>query len=632
MFNRWLDVVRAEVSGERALDFVRAIAGHHRIQASPGYDAAARWLVGELARYGLEYTVEEVPADGRTTRLGCVMPEGWECEAASATLVTSSGEEPLADFGREPLSLIQRSAPGAGCFPLVALADGTHSQDYDGIDVRGRVVLTDGAVQRVHQLAVIERGAAGILSDGRRLVPPARTREMDRDSLAYTSFWWAGDQPRGWGFVLSPARGEQLRRSLAGGEQPELEVAIRSRRFASVIPLVTAVLPGTLPGEILVTAHLCHPKPGANDNASGCAAALESALALGALARSGVLGPERRSIRWLWMPEFTGTYAWLGQDERRARQTVAALNLDMVGEDQIQCASVQLIEEAPHFAASFADELLAHIRRATLDRAGVATREVPYSGGSDHAVWADPVIGVPCPVLIQWPDRYYHSSLDSLERCDPASLAHAARIAATYAATLAHPDRELVSGLLGMVERGARRRLRSALDAERGGRAVRAARTCGQLMLASIPRVVSQLGATHEAVQALAHGLPAAADAIEGVYEAEIMPAAGDLRGSAAPPEDPRVPLRRQRSPLLLMDPLQEGWGALTAQERERFAVLDGEVEGGSTALDLAWFACDGRRSVDEIAECVRDEGPAIATRHVTELFELAARLGASAW
>ena len=36
-------------------------------------------------------------------------------------------------------------------------------------------------------------------------------------------------------------------------------------------------LPGTLPGEVLVTGHLCHPQPGANDNASGAAAVLETA-------------------------------------------------------------------------------------------------------------------------------------------------------------------------------------------------------------------------------------------------------------------------------------------------------------------------------------------------------------------
>ena len=39
---------------------------------------------------------------------------------------------------------------------------------------------------RAHGQAVHARGAAGLLSDGRRLLPPTRTADMDRDSLTYT--------------------------------------------------------------------------------------------------------------------------------------------------------------------------------------------------------------------------------------------------------------------------------------------------------------------------------------------------------------------------------------------------------------------------------------------------------------
>src|SRR5262249_30426222 len=157
----------------------------------------------------------------------------------------------------------------------------------------------------------------------------------------------------------------------------------------------------------------------------------EAARALAAAARAGALASGRRGIRFLWMPEFTGTYAWLGRDPARAARTCAALNLDMVGEDQGACGSTQRVEGAPHFLGSFADELVARIRDATAP-AGLRATEEPYGGGSDHAVWIDPAIGVPCPMLIQWPDRYYHSNLDSPARCDPGALAHAARIAAVY--------------------------------------------------------------------------------------------------------------------------------------------------------------------------------------------------------
>src|SRR6266545_2136120 len=90
--------------------------------------------------------------------------------------------------------------------------------------------------------------------------------------------------------------------------------------------------------------------------------------------------------------------------------------------------------------------------------------EVPFSGGSDHAVLLDPLIGVPSPMLIQWPDRFYHSSLDTPDKCDPASLAIAARCAATYAGFLATAGPAEEAWLTGATLRGAQRRLLGALD------------------------------------------------------------------------------------------------------------------------------------------------------------------------
>jgi aminopeptidase YwaD len=638
LLRHWVETLRPAVDGERALASVRQLARHHRIQASPGYDRAAAWLAGAAREAGLEVTVEHVPGDGRTSYLGCIMPEGWACEHARAAILGGRGREPIADFENEPLSLVQRSIPASGRFPLVAVADGTQPGDYEGLDVRGRVVLTVGAVQRVHRLAVIERGAAGLLAYGRRLLPPVRTRDHDRDSLAYTSYWWAGDEARGWGFVVSPALADTLLARLAGGEALELEVDIASRRQPTRIPLVTAVLPGTLDAEVLVTAHLCHPRPGANDNASGAAATLEALRSLATCAASGALPARRRTIRALWMPELTGTYAWLGAAGGRAARTLAAINLDMVGEDQEACGSVQLLERAPHFAAGFADELLREVRQLALPGAdggapAVRTREVPYSGGSDHAVWLDPAVGVPCPMLIQWPDRYYHSSCDSPDRCDPRSLAHAARSAAAYAAFLATAGAPEVQLLAGMLERAARREMLAALDGAQPAREVRAARHRAQRALATLGRFALGEPAGSPLPGAIASAVAGAAEAIDGVYEAEIAteipaPGAGPLR----PPGGRRVPVRGQGGPIVLMRALQAGWAGLPGDLRERGEAFDRETPGGTTTLDLAWYACDGERDLAAIAELLADEGAEMAIADLEAYFEFTARLGVSSW
>ena len=48
MFHALLEAVRREASGERALESVRDLTRFHRVQASPGYDEAARWIVAKL--------------------------------------------------------------------------------------------------------------------------------------------------------------------------------------------------------------------------------------------------------------------------------------------------------------------------------------------------------------------------------------------------------------------------------------------------------------------------------------------------------------------------------------------------------------------------------------------------------
>ena len=154
----------SRVDGARALDDVRAISSHHRIQCSPGYDAAADWMIRAAREAGLEVEVEDVVADGRRSMLGCILPEGWACDRGRAQLVSGSSTEPLADFGAEPLSIVQRSTSAAGRFPLVGWRELPREGEHDSCDLRGRVVVTEGAVREAYRTAVRERGAAGIVS------------------------------------------------------------------------------------------------------------------------------------------------------------------------------------------------------------------------------------------------------------------------------------------------------------------------------------------------------------------------------------------------------------------------------------------------------------------------------------
>ncbi len=625
MFRELLGRARDSADGARARADVAAVSAFHRVQSSPGYDEAARWLEAAIARAGLEPERREVPGDGRTRFLGVLMPQGWACDEAVAVLEDGRARERLCAYPERPLSLVLRSDPVEGRFPLVDVGRGSEPSDYDGRDVRGRVVLASGPVHRVHRLAVVERGAAGILTDTRRLLPPVRGPEDLRDALHYTSFWWNESEPRGWGFVVSPATGDRLRARLADGAELVLDARVRSRRYDASVPLLSATLGPRGGEEVLVTAHLCHPFACANDNGSGVAAALEAARVLAALEREGRWRP-RRAVRFLWMPELTGTHAWLGTDPGAAARTVAALNLDMVGQDQEACGSTLLIEHPPCFSASFAAGLLRGIRDEALDwvesfsgpgHYGLTrVAEVPYSGGSDHVVWSDPAQGVPCPMLIQWPDRFYHSSEDTVARTSPASLALAVRCAATYAGWLAAAGTEEAAWLAERTLRDAGRRLLAALD--------------GPGAAAAAPR--ERLRATR-AIESLARLGVAPPDRERALARFASFAAAWGVAEPALAAAGP-VPVRGVAAPLDFHVHLWPGFERLDPREREDLRSALEAFPGGASGFDVAWSACDGRRTIGEVASLAALEsgtGPDAVEEvraRLARILDSAARMG----
>ncbi len=237
----YTDLIRRSYRGEAAHRHVAAISQYHRIQASPGYRAAAGYVAAQLEAAGLEVTVRRYPADGRARFWTTPSFLEWECEDASLFLLDDSGESAamLCDFAAIPTSLIQRSIPVEGEFEVVAPGGkgGKDPADYDGLDVRGKVVLTAEPVARVAELAIRQRGASGILFDG---MAAGGRSELDLpDARQYTSFWWAGEtQPDAWGFVLSPRQGRSLRARLAGGKAVRVRASIRSRFYTGSFEVV----------------------------------------------------------------------------------------------------------------------------------------------------------------------------------------------------------------------------------------------------------------------------------------------------------------------------------------------------------------------------------------------------------
>ncbi|MEX0973963.1 MAG: DUF4910 domain-containing protein [Bacillota bacterium] len=466
MLSERLSVIGSEFSGDAAFAHVSKISGFHRIQASPGYRGAAQYVFGALRRFGIDAEVLTFPAKEGLTWWSQAGFMEWDCDDAELVLLEDGKRQRLCSFQEEKMSLIQRSAPTQGPIEtsIVYVEDGSEDASYRGLDVAGKIVFSRGDVTTIAAAAVDRHGAAGILVDNLNEFPPVRDRMQIPDARQYTSFWPVKTAEfRAFGFVLSPRQGEALRRRFAaGGKELRAVAEVRSRFYEGAIEDVTAVIPGLTGEEVVAIAHLCHPEPSANDNASGAGALVEAARALSRLVREGRLPRPKRTIRFLWVPEMTGSYMYLAANEGRLRKFAAAINLDMVGENQDLCKGPFLVEKPPKALPGFGGDLAESVLRAmTAEAANLAGTSsnalfkwavTPFSGGSDHYIWADPTVGVTCPMLIQWPDKYYHTSLDTIDKVDPAMLHLAGTLTATYlyfAASATPEDAAYLAGEMG---------------------------------------------------------------------------------------------------------------------------------------------------------------------------------------
>ena len=448
MFHDVLNQVKRRSSGQRAYRYVEAISSYHRIQASPGFRAAAHYCQDELNAVGVQTSFHSYPASYDEHYWGQQLFPEWECTSAQLELIEPEYQQ-LCSYAEDKISLIQRSAPtpkGGVEAELVSVTNSHRPEGYEGINVTGKIVLIDGDINQSYREAVKYRGAVGLVTDRMPEFMPVRHRMDMGDALCYSSFWWAPTDERCFGFVVSPKTGEKLRKMLKK-KTLRVRAQVDAKSYDGNMDVLEAFIPGKTEEEVVVVAHLCHPQASANDNASGAGAAMESARCLTELIASGALAQPERGIRFLLVPEVYGTVCHLARNEELIPRMVAALNLDMVGESQEKCGSVLLVENPARSTASYTGALLECIlKEISQDAKNLAGTSgyalfrwatTPFSGGSDHYVFSDPTVDVPCPMLIQWPDKYYHTNQDTIDKVDPAMLQRIVLLTSTYAYYLA---------------------------------------------------------------------------------------------------------------------------------------------------------------------------------------------------
>jgi hypothetical protein len=441
-------VVVDTVSGIRAKEYVSSIASFHRIQASPGLHDAIMYLKGEIAKFpNIEVNLFEYPADGKTTISTWEAVYGWEAKTGTLSVIEPE-EKLLADYTAEPISLIAHSTSTDIEGEVVYVGKGISAEDYERKDVKGKIILTEGMARYVHHVACGKYGAAGLLT----YVPPSSKDEI-ASLRRYDAIWPSGEErdKTRFGFSLTQADGLKLKSWLESGKTVKVKAKVEASLKEGKTEVLSALIPGQDPSkEFWLSAHVCHPKPGANDNASGSASLMEALRVLANLIDKGKIPRPTYSIRFLWMPEWSGTIYFIDRENEILKRCKGMLNMDMVGADPAKSGSFLNLYRTPYSLPSTLNNVVFYWMKTEASRKDDRTQggtmtPLPfklesYAGGSDHFMLVDSTVGIPAVMLNQNPDRFYHTSTDSIDKIDARQMAYATRIAVLSALSFVLPE------------------------------------------------------------------------------------------------------------------------------------------------------------------------------------------------
>lgn len=470
-----MDEIVGEASGETAFNTIMETGGYNKNRRAEEYAGTfyeSQYIYDQLKLYGLPGT-DFARFPGRTVWDG-IKGELWEIKPR---------RQKLASYQDMTAMLASGSTTADVKAELVWVGSGT-AKEMQGMDLAGKIVVTDGSPSTVHALACLKMGAEGIVAIS-----------TSREHFDPLQIPWRGiysrrgqDTPSKFAFYLPAREGEILKKRLLRRENILVHAQVESKTEPYDLQNVVCHIPGTDPaaGEVILSAHLFegYVKQGANDNKSGCAGILEVARVLHTLIEEGRLPRPRRTIRFLWGPEFSGTGPWVQANKDIMEKTLCNINMDMVGEwlslNKAFFCMMRTSYGNPHYINDVMENLYRYVGEGSRERIqnrsgpeGVMRRIVAPSGAdepfyysiethygaSDHEVFNDWGVQVPGIMMIVWPDRWYHTSGDRVDKSDPTQLKRVAAIGAAGAYTVANADDEMAIKIASETASNGARRL-----------------------------------------------------------------------------------------------------------------------------------------------------------------------------
>ncbi|MGD8536303.1 MAG: M28 family peptidase, partial [Candidatus Aminicenantes bacterium] len=470
-----MDEIIGEASGETAWNTIMETGGYNKDRLAEEYAGTfyeSQYIYDQLKHYGLPGAeIVRFPAGQSWNG---IKGELWEIKPQRRKLASY----------KDMTAMLARGSSSADVkAELVWVGRGTKAE-IESAEVGGKIVVTEGSVSTVHNLACGERGGLGVIaiSTSRISFDPLqipwrgiyRRRGVSGEEAPQVKF----------GFLLPFREGELLKSRLLRREKITVHAQVEARMEDYEYQDVICHIPGTDPnaGEVILSAHLFEGivKQGANDNKSGSAGIMEVARILHTLIEEGRLPRPKRTIRFLWGPEFSGTGPWVRENKEIMEKTLCNINMDMVGVGLSRSQAFMCLMRTTYGNAHYINDVMENYYRYVGEgnRSRIHTRgnlrrivaptgtdepfyysiETHY-GASDHEIFNDWGVGVPGIMMITWPDPWYHTSGDRVDKTDPTQMKRIAIIGAAGAYTVASADDDMVMKIAGEVASNGTRRL-----------------------------------------------------------------------------------------------------------------------------------------------------------------------------
>lgn len=406
--------IKSDVRPYELVELVARLSSYHRIQGSRELIEAGDFIRASLEESNKEVDVEVFSYANPPKWLSPLT--GWDLIDGEAH-ITYPEKRVLSSVKKAFTAVAAHSPPGE-FFGRVSYAE---SEDLVPDDVE--VLLTSNRSLDMYFEAV-RRGAKAILM---------YRRDAPLRGIPYMGLFPTPDEAyRMKAPVMCIPRGsaEKIKTLLSKGEKVVVEGFVKSVYSDPRELKVVTVGFGDGEKEIHITAHYCHPKGTVNDNVSGAATTLYLAKLLSRHLSNTSHHLRGIKVRFVWIPEHYGSLALIKKLLKENSEILGALNLDMIGEKQtLTDSTLNLIRSPVLLLSGFEAHAFRNFFVSFSAGWGLITssnRRSPirfelkaYEAGSDHDSYV--IFGIPAVSLTNWPDKFYHTNLDSIDKFSPAN-------------------------------------------------------------------------------------------------------------------------------------------------------------------------------------------------------------------